>query len=162
VSYWGRKQELKTLETLKEKNTASLVVVMGRRRIGKSSLAKSFGETYHDKLFFEGLAPNKKQNNKTQLSEFANQLTRQTGLAGFQFEDWSDALIALAKLTEKKKILILLDEISWMGAHDTDFPGKLKIVWDNYFSKNKNLILIICGSVSSWISENMNLLIPVG
>ena len=40
-----------------------------------------------------------------------------------------------------------------MGSKDFDFLGKLKNAWDLYFSKNPHLILILCGSISSWIEE---------
>ncbi|MEQ1664686.1 MAG: ATP-binding protein, partial [Bdellovibrionales bacterium] len=152
---WGRTYELKQLEKIQEKSQSSLVVIMGRRRIGKSYLAKYFGKSYTHALFFEGLAPQPKQTNQTQLDIFAKELTLQTGTPGFKFTDWSDAFTALAKLIKNKKIFILLDEISWMGHHDPDFSGKLKIAWDNHFSNNKNLILIVCGSVSAWIDKNI-------
>jgi hypothetical protein len=48
-----------------------------------------------------------------------------------------------------------LDEISWMGSEDPDFLGQLKTAWDLHLSENPDLILILCGSVSSWIEENI-------
>jgi len=48
-----------------------------------------------------------------------------------------------------------LDEITWMGSLDPSFLGKLEVVWEKYFSKNPELILILCGSVSQWIEENI-------
>ena len=42
-----------------------------------------------------------------------------------------------------------------MGSKDPNFLGKLKSAWDQYFKKNDQLILILCGSVSSWIDENI-------
>ena len=50
---------------------------------------------------------------------------------------------------------ILFDEISWMGSKDPHFLGKLKNAWDQHFKKNPNLILILCGSASSWIEKNI-------
>lgn len=52
-------------------------------------------------------------------------------------------------------MIILLDEISWMGGKDPDFAGALKDVWDRLLSQNNQLILILCGSVSSWIQKNI-------
>lgn len=52
-------------------------------------------------------------------------------------------------------MLIVLDEISWMGSKDSDFLGKLKNAWDLYFKKNDQLILAICGSASAWIDKNI-------
>ena len=42
-----------------------------------------------------------------------------------------------------------------MGSEDPDFLGQLKTAWDLHFSENPDLILILCGSVSSWIEENI-------
>jgi hypothetical protein len=52
-------------------------------------------------------------------------------------------------------MIVLFDEISWMGSKDPDFLGKLKNAWDLYFKKNPKLIFILCGSVSSWIDKNI-------
>jgi hypothetical protein len=61
----------------------------------------------------------------------------------------------LAKLVTHKKAMVLLDEISWMGFGDLSFPSRLKNAWDQYFKKSPHLVMILCGSVSSWISENI-------
>jgi hypothetical protein len=125
-------------------------------RIGKSTLAKYFGK-WHFKNFFEfsGLAPRPKQTNQDQLDHFSQQMMEQTGLKGLQFKNWEEAFSTLNKVTAKEKVFILLDEISWMGGLDPDFPGKLKVAWDTYFSLNKNLFLVLCGSVTSWIEDNI-------
>jgi len=61
----------------------------------------------------------------------------------------------LATLTKQGPYVIFFDEISWLGGKDKDFPGKLKGVWDTQLKKNPQLKLILCGSVSSWIQENI-------
>jgi len=61
----------------------------------------------------------------------------------------------LSKHAQEGRFLIVLDEISWMGSKDPEFLGKLKNSWDMYFSKNSRLILILCGSISSWIEVNI-------
>ena len=47
IEFIGRKQELKQLESLKSHKGADLVVLKGRRRIGKSRLIQEFGKNYH-------------------------------------------------------------------------------------------------------------------
>lgn len=155
---WGREQELKELETLTEKKSASLAVVTGRRRIGKSTLIQTFAKKNFKVVYeFSGLAPHEKQTNQDQLNHFASQLSQQSKTPGFHFNDWNDAFEALNAqfLKEKKPVLIFLDEISWMGAHDSDFPGKLKVAWDTKFKNHPKLILVLCGSVTSWIQDNI-------
>ena len=51
--------------------------------------------------------------------------------------------------------MVLLDEISWMGMHDANFPGRLRTAWETLFHRHEKLILVICGSVSVWIKENI-------
>ncbi|MBY0282086.1 MAG: hypothetical protein K2W94_08040 [Alphaproteobacteria bacterium] len=77
------------------------------------------------------------------------------GLPGLAATDWTDLFTLLARQTQKGQIVILLDEISWMGSKDPTFLGKLKNAWDLEFHKNPHLILILCGSISTWIQQNI-------
>lgn len=150
----GRLEEMKLLENLTHKHSSSLVVVHGRRRIGKSRLIEEFGKKYRF-LRFSGLPPEKKTTEQDQRNEFAKQLSTQTVIASLQMSDWSDLFTALARKTSEGRVVILLDEISWMGSKDPLFLGKLKNAWDIEFKANPELILILCGSISSWIEENI-------
>lgn len=153
----GRKYELEQLCALSNKATASLAVLKGRRRIGKSSLVQEFAKDFDTYLEFQGLAPREKQSNKDQLDNFAQQLGSQLNVPQLGLANWNVAFELLAKLSDQgdKRVLILLDEISWLAAHDPDFVGQLKIAWDTKFKKNKKLVLVLCGSVSSWIEKNI-------
>ncbi len=150
----GRKAPLEKLKKLFRKKTASLVVVRGRRRIGKSRLLEEFAKK--EKFYlFTGLPPTPKTTPQSQREEFARQLNEKTGIGGLKANDWGDLFSHLAKHTSKGRVIVLLDEISWMGSLDPDFLGKLKIMWDTQFSKNPKLILVLCGSISSWIEKNI-------
>lgn len=48
-----------------------------------------------------------------------------------------------------------MDEASWMGHYDSTFPEVLKTAWDDLFSKHDKLVVVICGSVSTWIKKNV-------
>ncbi len=154
-SFIGRKQELHDLQLLLSKKTASLVVIKGRRRIGKSRLIEEFAK---NKTFlrFEGVAPTRFTTAQAQRAEFARQIHQQLGIPGLHdLKDWGDLFTIVAKATKNKKMIILFDEITWMGSKDHLFLGKFKVVWDQYFQKNRHLILILCGSMSSWIEKNI-------
>ena len=152
----GRKEELPLLKDLLNKKSASLIVMKGRRRIGKSRLLEEFGHSLKKTFTFSGLPPSDKTTEKSQKDEFAGQLRRQINTeVPVQADDWSDLFWQLSNHAKKGPVLIILDEISWMGFLDPDFLGKLKNAWDLYFSKNDNLILAICGSSSAWIDKNI-------
>lgn len=150
----GRRRELAQLKLLFKKKTASLVVVKGRRRIGKSRLIEEFsqGVTFYH---FSGLPPGEQTTAQDQRDEFAAQLNTQTGFPVLHFEDWHQIFVVLAEKIKTGRVVVLFDEISWMGSHDANFLGKLKNAWDMYYKKNSKLILILCGSVSQWIEKNI-------
>ncbi|NGX62166.1 MAG: hypothetical protein K940chlam9_01660 [Chlamydiae bacterium] len=153
AKFVGRETEMARLKGLLMSRSASLIVVRGRRRIGKSRLLSEFGREKRS-LFFSGIPPTPKTTAQSQRNEFSIQLER-AGLPGIKPDDWGNIFWHLSKHTAKGSFLIVFDEISWMGDKDPDFLGKLKTAWDMYFSKNPKLILILCGSISSWIEENI-------
>ncbi len=150
----GRNKELKQLEALLDKGSASLIVVKGRRRIGKSRLIQEFGKNMR-MLSFSGLPPTNKTTADEQRREFGWQLGQALNQPAFKEENWNDLFIRLAQHTQKGRVLIFLDEISWMGSKDRQFLGKLKNIWDLELKKNPKLILVLCGSVSRWIEKNI-------
>lgn len=151
----GREAEIARLRELRGKKTASLTVITGRRRIGKSRLVDEFGRDFPRFLQFTGLAPEKGIGARQQREEFIRQLGAQCQLPRFESRDWGELLQLLSRETATGPVLVLLDEISWMGARDRLFLPKLKVAWDLYFSKNPALILVLCSSISSWIEENI-------
>ena len=155
MDFIGRRQELEQLSGLIKRDHSSLVVIKGRRRIGKSTLAVEFSKKFNQFFRFEGLAPRQGQTAEDQLGEFAKQLQKQFAIPKVSFSDWGEAFTFLASQLTNQKTLILFDEISWMSQGDLDFAGKLKIAWDQAFSPKKSLILILCSSVSSWIEKNI-------
>lgn len=154
----GRNQELESLSQLWKKRTASLVTCRGRRRIGKSSLIEEFARR-SDCRFIEivGLAPQPKMKNADQLANFAAQLTLQSELPrSLRLENWIEAFTYLdLALRDDVPTVVLLDEVSWMGRYDANFAGSLKTVWDTRLKRHDKLILVVCGSVSAWISQNI-------
>lgn len=153
-TFIGRKKELSRLNALLNKKSASLVVIKGRRRIGKSRLIEQFGKS-HTLYTFSGVLPNEKTTLQSQLYEFGWQLGKALGQPAFKDENWNDLFLRLANHTREGRVIIFLDEISWMGSMDPDFLGKLKNAWDLEFKKNPQLILVLCGSVSMWIEKNI-------
>jgi len=149
----GRKQELGLLELLYKRKMPSLVVVKGRRRIGKSRLIREFAKTTTHKTFwsFAGLAPEDGISAQGQRDNFARQLALMLKIPPMTFQDWSDAFEHLS-LHIKPGDIILLDEISWIGSKDPAFIPKLKAWWDK---QTMHVLLVFCGSVSTWIEENI-------
>lgn len=155
-NFVGRKRELKRLNLLFSQNRSSIVVIKGRRRIGKSRLVSEFSKLKACRfLTFTGLDPTQDVNPQQQLDHFANQLCLQLSIPNVTFNDWNDAFNTLTYHLNESPTVILLDEISWLGDKDPTFVGKLKAWWDQKISLKTNIMIILCGSVSTWIEENI-------
>lgn len=151
----GRKRELDTLNQLINKKIASLIVLKGRRRIGKSRLLIEFGKQVGRVHVFTGLAPDKGVTAADQRKEFARQLGVEFGLRGLSTDDWGDLFWHLSQQVKTGRVLLVLDEVSWMAMDEPTFLPKLKIAWESYFKRNSKLILALCSSISMWIDENL-------
>lgn len=152
--FFGRKEELSRMSRLKRLKKASLVVIKGRRRVGKSTLVQEFAK---DKPFISlsGLPPFPGMSDQTQRDEFANQLCTQLHLPKVTFSTWSDAFRFIGSHITNDECVVLFDEISWMGNLSPSFLGSLKTWWDMEAIKKPGLILILCGSISTWIEKNI-------
>jgi uncharacterized protein len=151
----GRNNELDQLGSLLGKSSSSMVVIRGRRRIGKSRLIEEFAKRNKIKMYsFSGIPPEKGMVWQDQLDEFSSDMKRYFDVSA-NYSNWGEAFAGLAEKTFSGKVLILFDEISWMANDSPAMLGKLKNAWDRLLKKNDQLILVLCGSVSSWIKKNI-------
>lgn len=153
--FHGRERELNILLKAIARKTADLIVIKGRRRIGKTRLLDELAKQVKRAYCFSGIAPSIKTTAQSQREEFARQLSRVLNIPPVKADDWGDLFWFLAENCKSDQVLIVFDEITWMGSEDPDFLGKLKNAWDTYFKKNPECTLVICGSMSVWIEENI-------
>ena len=155
--FFGREEILDQLDAQLASPIASLVTCRGRRRIGKSTLIEEFARRSKVRFIkLEGLSPREADSNQKQLTAFARQLSEQTGVPLRPLASWFDAFARLdGVIADGERTVVFLDEVSWMGKYDPDYPGELKYAWDNRFKKHSRLMLVVCGSVSTWITKNI-------
>lgn len=156
-SFYGRENLLSELSFLWKKRVPSLVTCRGRRRVGKSTLIEKFAERSGARFIrIEGIRPKAKMSNADELANFAEQLSAATGAEDSPPSNWLNAFLRLdGKIDDSQRTVVLLDEVSWMAHYDLRFASTLKIAWDAHFKKHPKLVFVVCGSVSSWILENI-------
>ncbi len=157
----GRKREIRELKRLCEREEAQFLALYGRRRVGKTYLINSF---FDNKFAFAhaGLSPieDSKHKMKDQLGHFYNSLIKY-GLKGEKApKSWLDAFFLLEKLLDSQenngqKLVVFIDEIQWIDTPKSHFMTGLEAFWNGYACKKANLLLIVCGSSSSWILNNL-------
>ena len=156
MDFFGRDDEIRDLMALWNKRGGSLVTCRGRRRIGKSTLIAEFARRSRARFIkIEGLRPKPGYSNETELKTFTRELCAQTSAEDSIPENWLKAFIRLDReIRDKERTVVLLDEVSWLGHYDETFADLVKIAWDDHWSKHDRLIVVVCGSVSSWIREH--------
>ena len=152
-TFIGRESELNALRQLLSAETASIAVVYGRRRVGKTSLIETAYSRDNCRLFaFDGL---ENQGKDKQIQNFLFQLEQQikTPITNRDnVKTWSDAFAHLVNhITGDYPTIILLDEFQWMANYRSELVSELKMLWDRFFAKKKNVVLVLCGSIASFI-----------
>jgi hypothetical protein len=154
----GRLREQRILGGLLESEKAEFIAVYGRRRVGKTFLIKNFVDATAVFFHVTGL---QKGTAKEQLGEFAKQIgiTFYQGASLVPRTRWLDAFEdltrAIAQVPKDKKVVIFMDEFPWMATPRSRVVNALELYWNRYWVFDDRFKLIICGSATSWIIENI-------
>lgn len=155
----GRKKEWQRLAALHARDEAAIIVMYGRRRVGKTELIEQFFKG--DKVLkFEGLqadAKNNKSSDEERQIQIRECLIRLASyledpkIAKLLLPSWTGFFELLDPIVKKQKIILYFEEIQWLSHYSSDFLASLKPFWDDSWRHNKNLRLVLCGSSPSFI-----------
>tara|TARA_R110002050_G_scaffold263065_1_gene403463 strand:- start:21147 stop:22565 length:1419 start_codon:yes stop_codon:yes gene_type:complete len=152
----GRANEIKTLDKILKKNSSSFLAITGRRRIGKTYLIDHYFKK-HLCFRITGIQnvsiPEQLNNFAIKLAEFEKRPATNT------LKNWQDAFLQLKyylqSLDKRSKKVIFIDELPWMATSKSNFLQLLAHLWNDYLSKEKHFVLVVCGSASSWLTKNI-------
>lgn len=157
----GRAKEIDELERLYNAENSEFVAIYGRRRVGKTFLIK---EVFKNRFAFwhTGLSPydrDKKFLMRDQLLAFFYSL-QDYGLHGESCpKSWLEAFRLLEKLLTQKdnggRMVVFIDELPWMDTARSRFIPAFEHFWNGWASKRNNILLIVCGSATSWMEDNL-------
>ncbi len=155
----GRNSELKSLKSAVAKpgGKATVIVLTGRRRVGKSTLIEHFAEKQKSLSFFKitGTPPKKVNRTKVELSALATQIATTFQAPKPVLHDWNDAIFALKNYLQQGDCLFLIDEVNWFAKTHDDPSGTLFTLWETHLKHVKGLTLIMTGSLAGWIQQNI-------
>ncbi|MBQ9334652.1 MAG: ATP-binding protein [Lachnospiraceae bacterium] len=156
----GRKEEIHMLDNALSSGRPEFVAIYGRRRVGKTYLIKEyFNNTFS--FYATGV---QNTNTKQQLRLFYEALKKNGDQSSSIPKDWFEAFSRLEKLLSAESVtreyksnrrVIFLDEIPWMDTAKSGFKSALEYFWNSWGSSQKDLMLIVCGSATSWIINNI-------
>ena len=155
---FGRNVEKEKLKRLLKSSKSELLAVYGRRRVGKTYLIHEYFR--EQGIFFE-LTGVYKGTTSDQLRRFPEAFyeafpsQENIGVP----KDWKEAFDILKKRIDQEpqdqKIILFLDELPWLAARRPELLMSLEHAWNRYFSRKKNVIMILCGSAASWMIKKI-------
>jgi len=160
----GRGIEIEKLERLYNSNKSEFVAIYGRRRVGKSYLVS---EVFGRKIVFKAVGTYLKDGDKDyetyrrlQLDHFYDSLI----LAGLDANEqrpscWREAFLQLRKVLQKKRNkrkVVFIDELPWLaGPQSSEMIAELGYFWNSWADSERNIVLVVCGSATSWMLDNI-------
>lgn len=152
----GREKEIATLQGLLTADESQFVAVYGRRRVGKTFLIR---EAYNYDFVFQHTGTYG-ATRQQQLRDFRESLYN-AGMGKCAMpKTWSDAFNLLWDFLKQmpvdgKKKVIFIDELPWMDTPKSNFVRSFDHFWNAWATTRKDIILVVCGSATSWIIDNV-------
>lgn len=156
----GRYREKDQLEQCVLSGRPEFLVVYGRRRVGKTFLVKEYFNNSFS-FYSTGVLEGK---TRSQLKAFNEALISYGDEEKKIPKDWFEAFRRLKRLLEKDdavrdyacgRRVVFLDEAPWMDTARSDFRMALDYFWNSWGSSQKDMLLIVCGSATSWIISHI-------
>ena len=149
----GREQELTFIEEKYNTPGGQLVVLYGRRRIGKTEILRKFAEG-KPHVFYAC----RELSDTKQLAAFSERVLKAGSPAAkyiSAFKDWEAAFKGFLELpADGAKKLLIIDEFPYMCKGNPSIPSILQILWDELFN-NQDIMIILCGSAMSFIEKKI-------
>lgn len=151
----GRENECQRLEQVMNAQQAQLVVVYGRRRVGKTYLIEHFFQGNFD-FRLTGLYH---ESTRKQIHNFCIELNRRRREKQDDPKDWMDAFVQLREYLESlpsgEDRVLFFDEMPWMDTKNSDFLSSFECFWNGWGAQQERLKCIVCGSATSWMVQKI-------
>ncbi len=152
----GRKREIERLDRVMAEKEAQLVIIYGRRRVGKTYLINEYFEGRLDFKFTGAFD----QSTSEQLRNFTMELNRLMDKGDHVIKDWTEAFSLLRDYLESgsdsEKQIVFFDEMPWMDRQKSGFLSAFEWFWNSWGSARKNLVFIVCGSATAWMTDKFD------
>lgn len=144
IKFVNRIPELRFLKEEFAQNRASLVIIYGRRRIGKTTLIKHFIQD-KDACYFVATEESERENRRNFQHSVAN-FTGNEFLKKDVLLEWEEIFAEAKKHQSGAKKVIVLDEFQYIGKTRSSFPSVFQKIWDQVLADSRTMV-ILCGSL---------------
>ena len=145
-----REQEMATLQSEYDRDGSALVVLYGRRRVGKTTLISEFIKN-KKALFFLASEESESQN-RLAFQEKAADFLNSDLLKNVEVKSWDVLFRAIMDTHFDSKPVIVLDEFQYLGKSNPAFPSVFQRIWEEIL-KDRQVMVILCGSLISMMQS---------
>ncbi|MBN1666307.1 MAG: ATP-binding protein [Anaerolineales bacterium] len=142
----GREREIKILQKEWASDRARMLILYGRRRIGKTRLVTHWIETGQPRALYWVAEPT---SSKEQLRAFSQALfsfeSSSPAPNDFSYSTWGQAFEQVARMAKNERLALILDEFTYLMELEQGIAGILQNAWDHSL-QHSNLFLVISGS----------------
>ena len=150
----GREEELRFLNERYASDHGELVVLYGRRRVGKTELLLEFCKGKPHMFYVCEECIDSKQ--LSSISKAAGEVVGGNIGRSLSFDDWTSAFSFITDLPAGGggKRLMVIDEFPLAVKNNKGMMSQLQNLWDHAL-KNENIMLVLCGSSMSFIENEI-------
>lgn len=145
-----RESELETLQNEYDRKGSSLVILYGRRRVGKTTLITEF--IRGKKALFFLASEESESRNLHYFKEKVADFTANTLLKQSEVKEWDVVFEAIAAAPFDSKPIVVMDEFQYIGKSNPAFPSIFQRIWEEIL-KNRSIMVILCGSLISMMES---------
>lgn len=150
IKFIGRKKEMNAILDAAATGEAGILVVYGRRRVGKTELIEHT-LSGRNLLKLEGVEEGDTQAQMVRVLYQLSKALKDEQIASMQFNTWLELFDFIASKISKGKWTLYLEEVQWLAEYKDELISDLKYVWDNSLRHNPDLLLVLCGSSPSFM-----------
>jgi len=154
MKFVSREMELRLLSDLYQRDGAQLLILYGRRRVGKTRLVTHWGKALDEPYFYWMASQTSAVN---QLREFSQHLFQFLHLnvavdPTFSYGSWDAAFAELNRVAADRRLVVILDEFTYVMQSNSEVPSLIQRAWDHQL-QSSNIFLILTGSLAGIIQR---------
>ncbi len=158
-NFIDREQEMQFLNDEYNRKGSSLVILYGRRRVGKTELSSAFMKDKNALYFL--VTEESELQNRNAFKDVAANFCDNDLLKNAKVDNWEILFKTLLEKAQNEKLLLIIDEFQYLGKSNPAFPSIFQKIWDTIL-KDDNIMVILCGSLISMMeSQTLNYTSPL-
>ena len=149
MKFYDRTSEIATLQSIEQTSseTAQMTMMIGRRRVGKTTLLKNAFTSAPFLYFFVA-----KKNERLLCDEFSGEVNEKLGIPMGSYSTFAELFGAVMQLSQQRNFTLIIDEFQEFRTVNPSVFSDMQNIWDSTKDDSK-INLVLCGSIYSMMKR---------